>query len=591
MEWVEERTACGWGALLVDEVGLPSGFIIISPGSKTFLCVVGTAELLAFNSTGAIRQLSTFQCPMSARVRPTFDSTAVNPASDSSARFYPSFYTRLRPGVFFFSAIIEGPDAKPPQLPAPTPDQTLHLTPYAPVRVRQPVPSAYQTPYQTPRTAYMLYPLLELEAAFTAPAPRELPSITTASARGPGWVNRAAIEMLHERLFNDQKLENEYRSIIEHDRLLGHTVDDSQEPDSLPLNRYDNVLPYDYNRVKLESHANDYINASVVQYCEPGINGLRFSYIAMQGPLQNTVEDVWRLILEQGVESVVMLTNPEERGITKCSPYIPENQGDQVFHDGEETHAGGLIISNSHVRRSPDGDLTVRKMEVQSSADPDKETDARGSGNPDKETGLQSGVEADKEAPNISTRPRTSLVHYQYHSWPDHGTPEDSTTIMSIAEALHRKRDEHCWADASSLGGNGEASESQSSASRPVVVHCSAGIGRTGTFIVLDIMRQRLRNLAELDASGSKSVSKQDIAEVLDLPALVCELRLQRMGMVQTYEQYIFCYQATYEDCQRLIARNESVSTTEHERTTSEYSTDGSEFSGSSSAARAASRT
>lgn len=96
------------------------------------------------------------------------------------------------------------------------------------------------------------------------------------------------------------------------------------------------------------------------------------------------------------------------------------------------------------------------------------------------------------------------------------------------------------------------------------IVHCSAGIGRTGTFVAIDVIRQRLTRLAEradaaaLCAPGALSalpaVEPQAILRALGVPDLVHDLRRQRMGMVQTFEQYCFVYQAVAEDLEALLA-------------------------------------
>ncbi len=92
-----------------------------------------------------------------------------------------------------------------------------------------------------------------------------------------------ALAVVHQRLLDPRQLEDEYRSVLERDRSIGHSVRDSQAPDSVPRNRYGNVLPYDYNRVKLGAGAVDYMNASTVRYAdEQGPQAINLNYIAMQ---------------------------------------------------------------------------------------------------------------------------------------------------------------------------------------------------------------------------------------------------------------------------------------------------------------------
>ncbi|EFJ50289.1 hypothetical protein VOLCADRAFT_45223, partial [Volvox carteri f. nagariensis] len=114
------------------------------------------------------------------------------------------------------------------------------------------------------------------------------------------------------------------------------------------------------------------------------------------------------------------------------------------------------------------------------------------------------------------------VTHLQYNAWPDHGTPADASAIRTMCDMVEPVR------------GAGGA----------VVVHCSAGIGRTGTFCAIDIMRRRLAYLEACAASRPGNVRADAVQAALDLPELVHSLRRQRSGMVQTIEQYVFCYQA-----------------------------------------------
>jgi protein tyrosine phosphatase len=112
-----------------------------------------------------------------------------------------------------------------------------------------------------------------------------------------------------------------------------------------------------------------------------------------------------------------------------------------------------------------------------------------------------------------STRACHTVTHYQYISWPDFGVPSSPLPLLQLSRRLdaHRRP----------LGG-------------PIVVHCKAGIGRSGTFCALDIASHRLRRLRQ----GKAAVEGRAALELLDLRALVLSLRQQRQGMVQTREQY-----------------------------------------------------
>ncbi|XP_039484170.1 phosphatidylinositol phosphatase PTPRQ [Drosophila santomea] len=112
---------------------------------------------------------------------------------------------------------------------------------------------------------------------------------------------------------------------------------------------------------------------------------------------------------------------------------------------------------------------------------------------------------------------KEKVIHYYFKKWPDHGVPEDPMHLIAFVKRVKAER---------------RPSYS------PIVVHCSAGVGRTGTFIGLDLIMQRL-----------KSESKINIFET------VKKLRFQRMKMVQTQQQYTFLYACTYELVKHKIPR------------------------------------
>ena len=237
-----------------------------------------------------------------------------------------------------------------------------------------------------------------------------------------------------------------------------------------------------------------YVNASSVS-CSLDGSALKPSdstqYIASQGPLPATIESFWRFVFEQKCPSIVMLTNVVERGTVKCSEYYPREIG-QVLE------FPSVKVTTVEARTSPGKEMTVRKIEV------------------------VSGLAQESSSPLMVT-------HYFYHQWPDHGVPEESLAIRSMVKAIsnHRERT-----------GDG----------RPPVIHCSAGIGRTGTFIAIDVLRQRLQRLA----ASTVPVEPNAIFRALGVPDLVHDLRRQRMGSVQTLEQYCFIYTALYEELNEL---------------------------------------
>ncbi|XP_027007234.2 receptor-type tyrosine-protein phosphatase beta isoform X1 [Tachysurus fulvidraco] len=239
-------------------------------------------------------------------------------------------------------------------------------------------------------------------------------------------------------------------------------LDAARLPENRCKNRYNNILPYDSTRVKLscleDDLFSDYINASFI----PG-NNFRREYIATQGPLPGTKDDFWRMVWEQNVHNVVMVTQCVEKGRVKCDQYWPA--------DREPLYYGDLVVHMLSESILPE--WTIREFKI--------------------------FCEGQLSYPRI-------VRHFHYTVWPDHGVPE---TTQSLVQFVRTVRD---YID-------------RVSGSGPTVVHCSAGVGRTGTFMVLDRTLQQLGSLGTVDIYGC-----------------VFDLRLHRSHMVQTESQYVYLH-------------------------------------------------
>lgn len=270
-----------------------------------------------------------------------------------------------------------------------------------------------------------------------------------------------------ESHYNELQADSSYLLSEEYEDLKdvgrNQSLDSALLPENRGKNRYNNILPYDSTRVKLsyvdDDPCSDYINASYV----PG-NNFRREYVATQGPLPGTKDDFWKMVWEQNVHNIVMVTQCVEKGRVKCDHYWPFDQ-DPLYY-------GDLIVQMLSESVLPE--WTIREF-------------------------------------NICSEEQLSFTRlvrqFHYTVWPDHGVPE---TTQSLIQFVRTVRDY----------------VNRTPGSGPTVVHCSAGVGRTGTFIGLDRVLQQL-----------------DTKDTLDIYGSVFDLRLHRSHMVQTEGQYAYLHQ------------------------------------------------
>jgi len=294
---------------------------------------------------------------------------------------------------------------------------------------------------------------------------------------------------LHKRLeMNCPEIEFQ---MIETEEINAMRRSDASMQEALRLenqikNRYMSVVPYDKTRVKLRISNNvnepsDYINANFVQG-----EGIRF--IATQGPLPFTFKDFWRMIWEERVPIILMLTRTVENERIKCHRYWPESD-----EESAKSFFGDIRIEFVSTENHKDNNIIIRKYR------------------------LLHMQERDSLPLNV--------VQIQYLGWPDHGVPNKLDSVLDLISTVENLREEMNAKD------------------YPIVIHCSAGIGRTGAFCAIHTQLTRFRkHLAENP--------KKPFA--FDLYNTVLELRRQRAGMVQQAEQYRFCYEVLLYETLRL---------------------------------------
>eukprot|EP00028_Trichosphaerium_sp_Am-I-7-wt_P012171 CAMPEP_0168525440 /NCGR_PEP_ID=MMETSP0405-20121227/11292_1 /TAXON_ID=498012 /ORGANISM="Trichosphaerium sp, Strain Am-I-7 wt" /LENGTH=361 /DNA_ID=CAMNT_0008547929 /DNA_START=125 /DNA_END=1210 /DNA_ORIENTATION=+ len=206
-------------------------------------------------------------------------------------------------------------------------------------------------------------------------------------------------------------------------------------------------------------------------------------FISTQGPLPNTVCDFWRMIWEHKSTVIVMLTKETENGREKCHRYWPEKRETLVFDS----------IRVQSISEDTNKPYLVERRLVISHVD----------------------------EPEV----RRDVWHLQYTAWPDHGLPSDTSTFLSLIAMVDD------W-------NQGKA---------PIAVHCSAGIGRTGTFCTVHNTIHQLRRIE----------AERGEVPLMNIVKAVLDLRDQRPGMVQTKDQYKFCYLAVLDEYNKIVENAE----------------------------------
>ena len=276
-------------------------------------------------------------------------------------------------------------------------------------------------------------------------------------------------------------LEEEYKSLG--GVALKYSCENALLEHNRSKNKYKTLFPYDRSRVILAPINDDitttYINASYI----PGLYSTH-KFIAAQGPKEGTIEDFWRMIVENEVTNIVMLTNIIEGNRKKCEMYFPldgrhpEQFGECIIQQvNAETHLGFIV----RIFKVTSGNKSMQ------------------------------------------------VKHFHFTAWPDHDVPSVFDELLNYVHKIHNDL---------------MYTESQ------ILVHCSAGVGRTGTFITL------FNILSAIEKSMPVSIYR-----------IVHEMREHRPQMVQTFRQYKFIYLSVSE----LLFQDTSIEVADFTSTYKQY--------------------
>ncbi|KAI9258945.1 protein-tyrosine phosphatase-like protein [Phascolomyces articulosus] len=311
----------------------------------------------------------------------------------------------------------------------------------------------------------------------------------------------------------------------------------AESPAGQIKNRYSNIIPFNRNRIQLDrsdllgeeyldpAQGDDYINASLIQPPFPLVPNK--CYIATQGPLQSTIGDFWRMVIEQNTKVIVCLSPELENDQEKCARYWP------LESECKEIPLGMNRANDENRHRSLRGLLRLRNPTSTNTTTP---SSMNGQKKRNIVVRLQNiePEQMDQVADCIIRRIQVSFVdttadtviasetviQIQFLGWADFSVPEHTEPVI----ALSRLADQY-----------------QPEGAGPVIVHCSAGCGRTGTFCVVNSGMAWLRSALN-DTSSGETLPSDDLVYIL-----ADAFRKQRTTMVQASSQFYFCYRALYD--------------------------------------------
>uniref|UniRef100_A0A9J2Q3W3 Protein-tyrosine phosphatase n=1 Tax=Ascaris lumbricoides TaxID=6252 RepID=A0A9J2Q3W3_ASCLU len=203
-------------------------------------------------------------------------------------------------------------------------------------------------------------------------------------------------------------------------------------------------------------------------------------FICTQGPMPKSVDDFWHMVVQEESDSIVMLTNTIEKGFNKCEQYWPNDQGQTLSF-------GGVQITNNLVRPLAADEPIVRVCVL----------DVRWKEN---------GKERNRE-----------VRHYQWVDWPDRGVPPCRLTAMVLLSCIRGTK-------------------------KPIIVHCSAGIGRTGAIVAIEFILERLQGglpCESMDQILKMLRDRRPFSIQNDLPSVNNEVRFQQYLYVH---RVMLCY-------------------------------------------------
>ncbi|CAH8626147.1 unnamed protein product [Heterobilharzia americana] len=320
-------------------------------------------------------------------------------------------------------------------------------------------------------------------------------------------------------------------------------------------NRYLDVPCLDATAVELSD--NTYIHANWV-------DGYRCprAYILAQGPLENTTREFWMTIWEHRVVTIIMLTKIIEGQRPKCALYWPTRNPLKTQNSRHSHHINNTSLQSMMIPKDLDSKLVSETIPISANYGEFQVVNCGEFIEADglyrrsvlevtckSSTTIVNSMESNRQKsksdipinsknssvisvnPLVESNKKLEVYHYLYLGWPDFDVPVDSESFLkflfTVKQSHKTRSSRNLSASLSSSSILVNHMNDKSNSISPLLVHCSAGIGRTGTFVTTDICLQQANNEG-----------------YLDVPAVVSQLRCQRAGAVQVGKQYAFIHQA-----------------------------------------------
>ncbi|CAH8543017.1 unnamed protein product, partial [Schistosoma rodhaini] len=238
------------------------------------------------------------------------------------------------------------------------------------------------------------------------------------------------------------------------------------------------------------------------------------AFICTQGPLSETVGDFWQMIWDYHCPIIVMITRILEAQRSKCYLYWPDVENQKLYFSSG--HTGCLYAPTSSDRSN---NSFSKFSSSNNNVTPDfliENVKCESNGN---------FAQTTLRITHLQLQEVRTVEHFAFFSWPDHGTPQTTEGLLDLLTSVQSTY----LNEIEKLGY--KSYEDQKTPPPPVVVHCSAGIGRTGTYVTVDICTKWLAD-------------SRNTEHKINIPLTVARVRSQRFGCVQVSSQYVFCYRA-----------------------------------------------